>query len=260
MTSPFSNKALEADWSKIVTVEVGGMQPEFGSQTVAIDYTATRTFFVYEDLFRAQSPFFEAALGRDFIEAKDRVVKLPEHTPDAFDVYLRWANSYQIFVPGMEGRSCHSDDEKNTQHEIMIFSLFCRAYVLGDVLQDSDFKDALIDAFIEEVALREGWPTKEARYVYENTMRDAPMRHVLAAMAATGCLGEFDQEIRGDDFCNESAREFGNIDFFCDVLKIADQMLSKTTGTIAWHEETCRFHEHKSGPCYSIRAGIEIDE
>lgn len=44
-------------------------------------------FVVHEDLIRARSPFFEAALGRDWKEASEKLVPLPDDSPDAFAIY-----------------------------------------------------------------------------------------------------------------------------------------------------------------------------
>lgn len=172
---------------------------------------------VYEDLFRAQSPFFEAALGRDFIEAETRVVKLREHTPEAFDVYLRWVCSHRVFIPGKTIGLARADDDsedenaKTVEKETKYFSIVCRAYILGDVLQDSDFKDALIDAFIEEVSSCFSWPTKEAKYVYDNTIKDANLCRVLAEMAA-GRMGLRVLAECGDAFFEDAAQKYGTVD------------------------------------------------
>ncbi|KAE9974747.1 hypothetical protein Vi05172_g6607 [Venturia inaequalis] len=260
IASPFSDAARELDWSKLITVEVGGTEPEVSSQTVNIDYGVTRTFSVYEDLFRAQSPFFEAALGRDFIEAKDRVVKLPEHTPEAFDVYLRWTYSYRIFIPGMIGCTDSGNDMKTvncTETERNVFSIICRAYILGDVLQDSQFKDALMDALIEQTKECASWPTEEVKYVYGNTMSDAPIRCLLVSMAGTGCVGRSWLGQRGGDFYDEADRKYSTIDFLCDVMRIADERLRGVVNNLRWREETCRFHEHGPRECYKAKLGID---
>ncbi|KAE9963886.1 hypothetical protein BLS_008835 [Venturia inaequalis] len=246
----------EPDWAKFVTVKVGGTEPEFSSQTVDIDHAVTRDFLVHEDLFRANSPFFEAALGRDFIEAHDRIVKLPEHTPEAFQVYLRWVYARRIVIP------ITGDGE-----EMVKFSIMCRAYVLGDILQDVDFKDALIDAIIHRVLLDYYWPSKEAKYVYENTIKDAPLRRLLAAMTAADGLGVWDGNLEHliNSVYGEEAQKYNTVEFLCDVMRLMHERMEASTSRrsaededdeLEWFEKTCRYHEHIEGKCYTTRIGV----
>lgn len=138
-----------------------------------------------------------------------------------------------------------------------VFSVLCRAYILGDILQDVDFKDALVDVFIHQVMRCTGWPSEEARYVYGNTMKDAPLRRVLAAFTAADVLrsGYFDKPgIMGEGLYWEAAQKYSTVEFLCDVLRLVDKRLNPGGGEqeedqLQWHEDTCRYHEHEEGQC-----------
>lgn len=240
-------------------MRVGGSTPEVSSQTVDIDYTITRDFLVYEDIFRQQSPFFEAALGRDFKEAHDRVVKLPEHTPEAFEIYLRWVYSSRIVVPN------EADDNESEASKAMV-SLLCRSYVLGDILQDVDFKDALVDAFIQKTSSSGYLPTEEAKYVYGNTIEGAPLHRVFATLSAEECVGFTEgnkSTIYGDFVWGKNEQQYSTVEFLCDVMKLVERRLnpgafpgSDENHGVKWDEKTCRYHEHKEGICYKARIGV----
>jgi hypothetical protein len=248
---------VRSDWSKLIAVEVGGSKPEVASQSVELDYDTMRTFQVYEDSFRAQSPFFEAALGRDFIEAHDRIVKLPEHTPAAFEIYLRWVYSRRIVIP-FKAKKIEPEDDRDRKKMVRMndtatFNLMCRAYILGDVLQDVDYKDALIDAIIHQMRTASYWPVREAKFVYGNTMKNSPLRRVLVAMTATELFG-----ISNDVVYGEKWRKYNTLDFLSDIMELLDRRLSPGSheeNSVKWDENTCRYHEHEEGRCYRARIG-----
>jgi hypothetical protein len=101
---------VRSHWAKFIAVEVGGSKPEVASQSIDLDYDIIRTFQVHEDLFRTQSPFFEAALGHDSIEAHNGIVKLLEHDRAAFEVYFRWVYSRRIVVLDKSSQGDDVDD------------------------------------------------------------------------------------------------------------------------------------------------------
>ena len=49
-----------------------------------------KQFTVYESLISSNSAFFANALGRDWKEARERVVPLPENEPEVFRLYLTY--------------------------------------------------------------------------------------------------------------------------------------------------------------------------
>lgn len=53
-------------------------------------------FLIHESVIRSESPFFEAVLSRDWKEAKEKLVSLPQAAPDAFRIYVDWMYSRRI--------------------------------------------------------------------------------------------------------------------------------------------------------------------
>lgn len=165
------------DWTSFISVVVGGSKPEVPSQTAT--YGATKTFLVHETTIRASSPFFEAALSNpQWKEARNRTVPLEQHTPEVFEVYLRWVYSRR-------GITLKKTDDKEIAKNAYT-SLLCRAYVLGDVLLDFDFKDAVIDA-LTIYTLSNCYCWIEVKYIYGNTSKESKLRYWLVAVAVGGC-------------------------------------------------------------------------
>lgn len=133
-------KLRSSDWNKFITIQVGGSKPEFPSQTFESDYTETKTFLVHETQIRTPSLFFEAALGREWKESEERLVKLPHEDPEVFELCLRWVYSHRIVL---------QPAQQNPRDKMPACSLLARAYVLADVLEDIDAKDSLIDALVK---------------------------------------------------------------------------------------------------------------
>lgn len=55
-------------------------------------------FTVHEALIRKESPFFEAAMARDWKEASTRLVIMEEDTPDVFRLYINWIYTHRIYI------------------------------------------------------------------------------------------------------------------------------------------------------------------
>jgi len=118
-------------------------------------------FTIHEALIRKESPFFEAALSRDWKEGEEKLVPMPEDRPDTFRLYVHWIYSRRIFLepfsdPDNQNRSKHLD------HLI-------RAYILGDKLLDLDFQDAIIDILINTSIEWYAYPVNHTLLAFQNT-------------------------------------------------------------------------------------------
>ncbi|KAF2801691.1 uncharacterized protein BDZ99DRAFT_528162 [Mytilinidion resinicola] len=93
-------------------------------------------FSVHESLVCSRSPFFANAMNGAWAEAESRVVPLPDDAPSTFALYRTW-----LYTGLLACKSSSDSDE---------WELLACAYVLGEKLQDSDFKDTVIDAMVEK--------------------------------------------------------------------------------------------------------------
>lgn len=73
-------------------------------------------FVVHDDLIRAKAPFSEAAMSRDWKEAKEKLFKLPEETPEIFRIYIHWIYSGLIVCLSLPSQS--SRNQQNTQSSL----------------------------------------------------------------------------------------------------------------------------------------------
>jgi hypothetical protein len=201
--TPFSG------WTKLITVIVGGTSPESVSQNGAnMENSVTKTDILHESIIRAKSPFFEAALCKKWKEAEERVVRIPEQYLEGFDIYMRWVYSGKVIISELDISKEGNADEY--VRESTLASHLSRAYVLGDVLQDMDFKDAVVDGLLEMSVSMEWVPFEEAKYLYENTPKDSLMRRMLSdyMVAVNMC----------EAICKEPHHKYNNTKFLQDVL------------------------------------------
>ncbi|KAF2170690.1 hypothetical protein M409DRAFT_19505 [Zasmidium cellare ATCC 36951] len=137
-----------------------------GDVIVVLVGSQEKRFIVHETPLRENSAFFEAALGRDWKETADRVVKLPEEAPYQFHVYVHWL--YRGLYRGMKDGSQFSPRD------------LARLYTLGSRLQDHDFQDAVVDAFIYRCGMIPTIPDDNIVYlIFSNTIEGDPMRRFL---------------------------------------------------------------------------------
>lgn len=202
---------------------------------------------MHEELARKQSAFFEAAFGRDWKEAKEKMFPLLDDTPDTFRIYFHWAYSRRIFCEPMH---IFKDETIRAHHNLLI-----RTYILGDKLQDSDFQDAIMDVFIACCRENSIWPIRHMSFVFKNTLDNSPLCSFLV------------DSLVFVSYASESTPWHDPIFRSCfneDALfaMVAKLMENKQTGVAKisgpWVNSRCVYHIHKSDrPCYRKGLGLE---
>lgn len=124
-----------------------------------------KTFHVYEEIIQPRSPFFEKALSGE--SGVEKVVSLSTTDPAAFALYMDFIHSESIFL---------GSEDKSVDEEITTLG---PAYVLGDILSDHDFKDAVVDAIIHHVTGTENYPFALNQFVFEKTPQEWPLQELL---------------------------------------------------------------------------------
>lgn len=199
--------------SSIVTVRVGN---------------PTTDFHIHE-LLCEHSPFFRNIM-------KERVIHLPDDKAKIFTIYHMWLYFGYIFT-----RS--EDEEKNASSTSSTaeWGLLCDSYMFGKKIQDSHFKDALMDAIINKMNTIDEFPDR-VQQVYQNTPQNSPARRLLVEACLYYDSEAFIQMAAGNAEClQDVALAFMNAkklkrDFTCPA------------------EESCEYHEHAEGEnCYKKR-------
>lgn len=120
-TNPFS--------SRVITCRVG-------KEDKARDFT------VHESIITTSSEFTRTALTKEWKEAKDGILPLPEDDIAAFELYQQWLYTGRLFLNRLSEPS-----GQGQQH----FRLLVKSYLLGEKLVDHNFKDIVIDCIIFEL-------------------------------------------------------------------------------------------------------------
>lgn len=98
-------------------------------------------------------------------ESSERCVRLETHEPGVFQVYQHWLY-------------CKTHPIRNEEHEEHL--PMARAYMMGDILQDGDFRDGR-------------WPCVSVRpavrYLYDNTHGASKVRSLLVDLCVSNGLG-----------------------------------------------------------------------
>jgi len=220
--------------TKIITVRVG----EAGS---------TKDFSVHEELVRANSPFFEAALGREWKEAVEGVVTLPDDNPEIFGIYVQWLYCGQIFsqVQGKEG------EKVDAARWIEEWNRLDQCYALGDKLQDTDFKDCIVDASMEKTR----WDKLEflgfGPIIYTSSAEKSPVRKLPVELA----LRWPDSAL--EKYCIQQRQPHDN--FTADLmLALSKRTQAERNSPCPYWSDPCRYHEHTplNKPCHKTKRGL----
>jgi hypothetical protein len=127
-------------------------------------------FRLYRPLIVSSSDYFKKALKHDFRECETHRFDLTEDDADSFAIYAHWLIWKKLAVK--LGKSSKND---RTEYQQLAY-----AYVLGDKLQDTQFRNDIINAFVakrENEKLLPGSTTID--YIYTNTLESSKLRKFL---------------------------------------------------------------------------------
>ena len=137
--------AKSASTTQNVPVALSVERPENGSRryrgpviTFKVGNENSELFMIHESLVTGSSEFARLALQREWKEAADRIIPLPEDEPDIFEIYQAWLYDRSIYTEYWLG------SEESADEAVRLL----KAWGLGDKLLDTQFKDAIMDALI----------------------------------------------------------------------------------------------------------------
>lgn len=202
--------------------------------------TTPVTFSVHEHLICRTSDYFKRAMKAYWETSTSGSVTLKEEDPEVFEVYLHWLYCETLPVqndsPGQEG---------NTEYVQL-----AKAYALGEMLQDVNFKDAVLDAILiksqsEASDGRNWYPVGPAiRCIYEGTPESSAARRLLVDMYTYHGHGDWLTEWASKDDLPKQ--------FLLDLAIAALQKRPRPPESLAHKAGTCEYHEHLPDPnsCY----------
>lgn len=198
--------------------------------------TEDSIFVVHESTIRQRSRFFDNALKRGWKEAEHKVVRLPEAESDAFELYVNWLYSSQLYTKGQ------SDEDEYGQ--------LVEAYVLGDWLQDPDYKDAVIDALIDKIKDDPILPTGLAGTIWAHTAPGSSLRELVT-----------DVYLSDDEDWEEKMKGIG-LEALQEIIAARMNSPLLLPPKMPYLVESCTYHEHKKAgkECYKVRLlGLDVD-
>ena len=207
--------------SAIVTFKVGKEHPD------------ARDFVVHENVVSQRSEFVRLSLSKDWKEAHERVIRLPDDLPETFELYQQWL--YTNKIP--------SDHFGKGQQDCQEYKVLVRAYLLGERFMDSHFKDAIIDCIIHKLRKSSFFDPRLTTLIYENTLPHSPLRRLWQDIYFwAGNPDWFDEKTLGDFIHAEFSIDFNR-------YQMRMNMGSGTIGPpyVSW---PCSYHEHAGEVCY----------
>jgi hypothetical protein len=121
-TQAYTSSCYDYDYNSTITVLVGHEEQQFT---------------VHKDTICAKSKFFRAARSERWnrlSEGKEKAIKLPETSVRDFQIYVHWVYTSKIEVDSGDATKTYADH--------------LQAYILGDVLDDYQLRNAAMEQLI----------------------------------------------------------------------------------------------------------------
>jgi hypothetical protein len=220
-----STKSATPQRKKLCRSEHEG--PSLDSKSVTIlAGKSEKPFYVSEDVICSSSVFFIYALKKDWLEGKERTVKLPTVSATLMHIYLKWLYSGTFFFRARNP-----------------WRTWAACYEFGDFLQDTDFKDSVIDLAIELMEERKEVPYGFADVIYRFSIDGSPHRRFAVDVAQNF----LDEEEFEDDWTPQE---------FEDDLLITMKAYFPMTLEELFKGRGCTYHEHSTyhEACYQDNA------
>ena len=212
----------------------------FGDAVISVivgeHWNAPQTFTIHESVITRFSDFFAAAVKNGWKESEDRVVRLPDRLASDFEVFQSF-----IYI----GRIFNNDPTELPNADMNEYTALALLWGLGEELQSTAFKDAVVDAFIEVLRNHEYMFNFAYGIIYSKSAGASPMRRLQVDTA----LWKWDAETVKNALSSETYS-----DFFQDLA--AEQQKFIVHGRPArapyLRSASCVYHEHcgSGSPCY----------
>lgn len=151
------------------------LRSDYNATIIVLVGPGEARFTVHQDLICRNSEFFAEACSGDWIEARERIVRLPTDAR-LFQIYVEGlycpnTNIYADMVDTLHSTAGPADQvyKHDVVHEL------CRLWVLGDFLQNTRFSDAVLVS-LEQHANNEPPSGPTIEWIVSNTSTDSPLR------------------------------------------------------------------------------------
>jgi hypothetical protein len=217
-------------------------------------------FLVRKDLATRHSRVIEKALDpkSDWKEAEENVVRLPEETPETFQAFLTFLDTGVIHLRHF-GEANDEDTDGEVLKESTDWDSITDAWLLGDRILSTSFKDAVVDMVVS-LAVGDGeLPTSMHQDIFKGSAYKSGMRKLLVDIAVHGWSPAMLEQQESDPA----------VEFFKDVavscvrrtayiLHPTTTQHARTTACVSYGNSLLRCHYHEHGEhqhCYRTMFG-----
>lgn len=194
-------------------------------------------FHVNEERIAESSEFFKAALKKEWPSGRNRTAELPDEDPKIFNVYLNWIYARVLCLD-------ITTEEERVDSAVTLRKV--AAHALGDMLMDSDFKDAVTDAFLVYTLTLD----KDNNTCY---LPHVNVRNKLYSNTTPG--SKLRQSLVHRMMRSNSASLVEEKDCTAFLVDVTKKMLEKDTESALAAAAKCKYHEHAEGDehCYRTK-------
>lgn len=170
-------------------------------------------------------------------ETQNNTVALTDDDPDVFYIFALFIHHGKIFSTRADDVEVYPDGSRRDRE----WARLARAWVLGDKLQATAFKDAVADAICDKMALDRKWPITLHQIIYAaSTAMARRIRRLCVDIAVTKWDARTLQSTLRDDAWAE---------FFEEVaMRLMVMRARKSEGLkeseIDFERPACLYHEH----------------
>ncbi|KAF2492755.1 hypothetical protein BU16DRAFT_89948 [Lophium mytilinum] len=102
-------------------------------------------FAVHDTPLRSHSKFFANAMNGSWKESDERIIKLPDDSPETFELYIHYIYTGKLAIVAGEGVV---DDDRGTRQFVAQLKALAYLYVFVEKILDSACKNDVVDAMV----------------------------------------------------------------------------------------------------------------
>lgn len=232
----------------MVTILVGGgdNKESGGDDDTSNEQAGNRELKIYqlhEDLVVANSDFFKVALTKGWKESDEHILRLPEDSPEIFEIFFWFLYTGKVACRQHGDKDTVSENGKVHDPELERLQ---GAWILGEKLQASDFKDSIVDALIARMTTDEELQVDIHEEMYPSSGLHSPLRRLLVDFAVwIWSFEAFEVQCLHKD----------SAQFFLDVAVAFARKEKEESTRAPFDKNTCHYHEHttKGTECYKTK-------
>jgi hypothetical protein len=213
-------------------------------------------FIVRKELATRHSTIIKKALdpASGWKEALENVVRLPEESPEAFQVFITFLDTGIIHLDHFKSAKGNSAQEYDVDED-KEWNSIAQVWLLSDRIDSITLKDAVVDKVISLVRDSGKVPTSLHRPIFKGSVSKSGMRKLLTDIAVYSWFPGTLADQPGDPECADYFRDVG-----VEAMKRMSRAVQKQALSVAPYDRQdvgCHYHDHdtEGKPCYKTMFG-----